>query len=61
MKSWTISTDDLLFIEVACKLIKDEIIAYAFLIEIFGADNWTSEHDEIFKYFRGYIIFTSSE
>ncbi|MGA1739017.1 MAG: hypothetical protein ACO4AM_07035 [Candidatus Nanopelagicaceae bacterium] len=61
MKAGTISTDDLLVIEDACKRIKDEIFAYTFLIKIFGADNWTSEHDEMFKYFRGHISFTSPE
>jgi hypothetical protein len=61
MTTGPLPTDDLLVIEDACKRIKDEISAYAFLIEIFGADNWTSDHDEMFKYFRGYISLTSPE
>ena len=60
MKAGTISTEDLLMMEDVCRALKDEWSAYVYLRSRIGME-WTIEHDRMFKYFRGYIFFTSPE
>ena len=59
MKAGTISTEDLLMMEDVCRALKDEWSAYVYLRS--RITEWTIEHDRMFKYFRGYISFTSPE